>query len=217
MSILLRLASLFLLILALTGCAAAVDRPAVSTSGDPLAAVPEDFTADLRVLTPAQQVGSKDQPIAPPGRFVLLPDGALHAELNGAHRARRLPPFIRRLNARQRAEAWALLSELGYADPQRADAMINPVRIERPGSGAFYVLNLRGGQRQWMFTRRIGDGNGPDSAPGMQRLVDWLIERAWLDGEADGARMIAPRRYDFGPDPYARHRRSAETDSGDAP
>jgi len=201
-----------LVTVALAGCTTTTDAP---SAGDPLAVVPEDLILDLRVLTPKPGLASSQQPIVRPGRFVLLPDGSLYAELNGLHKARDLPPFVRRLEARQRAEAWALINELGYADAPQADPIVNPILIDRPETGALYVLNLRGNQQQWMFRRRVADGE--DRAAGMQRLTDWLTEIAWLDVESDGTRMVAPRRYDFGPDPYAQYRTSEQRNVEDAP
>lgn len=193
---------LTLLAVVQAGCTTTTTAPP-DAAGDPLAAVPDDFTLDLRVLTPQQRVGEDAAQTVTPGRFVLLPDGSLHAELDGLHKARRLPPFVRRLDARQRAELWSAVAALGYADADQADPTVNPLRVDRPVSGALYVLTIRGRQRQWMFLRRIT----PDQRePAMAQLTGTLAELAWLDDGADGVRMIAPRRYDFGPDPYAPYR-----------
>lgn len=180
---------------------------------DQLATVPEDFTLDLRILTPHTRSGIKPTSTETnvsshiqPARILLFPGGLLHAETNGVHQATYLPPLVRRLNTRQIAETWSLLRQLGFAAPQSADTYINPRLIDYPAQGARYVLNLRAGHERWMYHRDV-EPNAEN--PALQRLATYLSELAWLSPETAATMTIAPRNYDFGSDPYARYRENS--------
>lgn len=189
------------------GCASDQSAPAASNTApmtaDPLATVPDDLTIDLRVLAPARPGDEQSDVLLPAGRVLVLPDGAVHGELNGPHHARVLPGQIRRLDQQQLAELWSLLHEFGLLDAD-SPASVNPMLIVRPESGRRYVLDVRAGDHWWQIRRDAVDASSDD--PVMRHLTQRLYDLAWLRETAEQTALIAPRRYDFGPDPYARYR-----------
>lgn len=181
------------------------------TPADQIAGVPGDFTLDLAILTPQNHFGKKisttetdDQaPTFEPTRIMLLPGGLLQAELDGNYRAAARPPLVRRLTNQQIAETWSLLRQLGFGDPAAGDQYTNPKLINAPETGARYILEIHADDRVWMIRR---DAQNETDHPAMQHLANYLSGLAWLDTDMGPTMTVAPRLYDFGPDPYARYR-----------
>jgi hypothetical protein len=203
-----------LLVLCAAGCAAAPDASRAAVSEDPLGDVPADFSVDLTVLAGPDTGATKGAaaPVEPagrdvhrrPGHYVVLCDGMLHWSEGGAEPGRGLPPAQRLLDQQQMAGLWLLLDKHGYADPARGAEPVNPRIIEaQPGETVWLAIITGRGQR-WAFLRRAGPDGEPD--PSMSELVGHLARLAWADTLAEPA-LGVPRRFDYGPDPYARYRR----------
>ena len=189
-----------LVLVTLAGCRAGPP----GLSADPLGAVPADFSVDLTILA-GPQVEQPSEAHARQGRFVLLCDGSLHWASDQTRRSDWLPPRRRILSRRQLAELWSLAQHLGLADSANADTPLNVNLVEPEPRQTVYVAIFTGGGDRWCHVRRRDDDEQPDAA--MVRFVRRLAELAWAgDLPEDRARVI-PRRYDFGPDPYARYRR----------
>jgi len=206
------LAVLFSAVLAavLPGCA--TPPPA---SGDPLAAAPEDFALEVVMRCDKEMPPAPPAPTAPPappapqvhqrpGRFIFLPDGSLQYA-DSSRPDGRMPERTRTLSRRQVAELWSLTRQLGLADPAAGHEPINLDLIQPPAGGVVYLIAVTGHDRRWMFIDAAAAGEAPD--PASVAIVRHLAELAWVSDEPEGRVMIIPRRYDLGPDPYARYRR----------
>ncbi len=170
---------------------------------DPLGAVPPDFSVDVSVWADAA-ASRQHHPdaYARPGRYVVLADGSLHWTAKPQRPDEGLPPCRRFLSRRDVAELWSLIQQLGMDDPRRGDAPLNVKLIEPEARQLVYLAVLTGRGDAWAFLRRADADQAPDYA--MLRLIDQLSMLAWSDVETPTP--AGPRRYDFGPDPYARYR-----------
>ena len=117
---------------------------------------------------------------------------------------RLLPPRTRTLDRRQVAEVWSLANQLGFADRAAADPPLDLGRIDPPRGGIVYVMVFTGNGERWTFVRAAGADEAPD--PASVDFTRRLAELAWASDEALPRAMVIPRRYDLGPDPYARYR-----------
>ena len=89
-------------------------------------------------------------------------------------------------------------------DPADGREPINADLIEPPRDGIAYVINIVGGDDRWMFLRAVSGEQQPD--PACVSLVRRLALLAWATDLPEDRITVIPRRYDFGPDPYARYR-----------
>ncbi len=173
------------------GCAASCP-PEVS-----LTAAPIDFSLDLTVVQ-AHPAGLADgTPIA---RCVVFTDGTLHAEESGGLPARGgalPPPYRRTLSIAQLDSLWALCRELEPGAPATGTG----TSLEQPGVATCTVVVTADGGRRTCIEQA---GDGERFGEPLQALLRRAAELAWVDA---GAGRAKPRRYDFGPDPYARYRR----------
>lgn len=192
-----------------TGCAAKpAARPpvvGVTTSQDDPLVVPADFSVDLTVW--ARTPGTTGQPPAAtntrPGRFILFCDGSLHWSGRVDHPEDEMPPLRRVLRRGDMAALWTLIRQLGMDDMTNSTPLVNVHLVEPPAGEVLYLAVLTGEGQRWAIQRQAAAADRPD--PAMASLVGRLTELAW-GGAAEGG-PGAPRRYDFGPDPYARYRR----------
>ncbi len=170
----------------------------VSPERVPPVAHPDDFSVDLMVRPPGDDKTKPHQ-----GRYALFPDGSfVWGDDPG-----RLGTSRRMLSRRQVVAVWSLIGELGFGDPDVASAMFN-IGLLEPGPGqTIYAAVISGGGRRWTHVRRVSAGEELDGSMG--RLVGELVGLARRLGpmEASDASRQVPRRYEFGPDPYARYRR----------
>lgn len=204
---LIALLSLVLLVLgpAMIGCAGRV-----SLASDPGAA-PADFTIDLTVLSDeefSRRIGAEFHP----GRYVVLPDGTLHAHIGPVERrAGEIPALVRTLDHRQVNALWQLVQELGFTDPSQEDAAGNLDLIETQPNQVTYLASIVAEGTRLNYGRAVSATEATDLR--FSRLTRVLAGLAWVSDEppAESARRI-PRRYDFGPDPYARYRQSTGGD-----
>lgn len=179
------------------GCAA--PRPAADR--DPLGVVPEDFSLELEILS-GRDVQRPAGASFRPARFLLFADGSLYFWSRDQSRFR-MPPPRRTLSRRQMAEVWSLVQQIGLGDPARAMPAVELDDVKPEPGQVVYVAVFTGRDERWGYVRRLEPDEPPD--PAMSRFAGHLAELAWA-GEEGESRVI-PRRYDFGPDPYARYRR----------
>lgn len=156
-------------------------------SAMPDGAAPADLTIDVRVD------GASDGRWGG-HRYVLFPDGALHHEITDAPEMERLPVLRRILDRGQTRDVWRLASAAVEADageppPAAAGSPVMDLTIGADGRWGRHRISL-----------------GPAGPPAAAALLDRLAGLAWA-GEARSEAIIAPKRYDLGPDPYARYRR----------
>lgn len=184
--------------LAFTGCAA---PPPVED--DRLAVVPPDFSIDLTILTDRRTARGAD-PHLWPSKVVVFPNGELHYGTNDERGTKWLPPFTRRLSRQQMADLWKLAVRQGLADPDQADNLVDLTITQAPRDHVVYMAQLTGDGDRWAFVRRFATGEPADAA--IAPLARRLAELAWATDQFESRPGVVPRRYDLGPDPYARYR-----------
>jgi hypothetical protein len=190
----LRAATALALIAAASGCSG----PRAPADPD-LGEVPEDFSLDVIVLAGHDPQSPPDDPARRTSRYLVQVDWSLRWSVD----PRGLPAWRRSLRWGDMSALWSLVGDLDLGDPLNADPPINVKLIEREPGELIYVASVTGARDAWQFVRRCGPGQEPD--PALARLVRRLSALAWADAPA--LPPTAPRRYDFGPDPYAGYRR----------
>jgi hypothetical protein len=200
------------ILLMMMTCLPACSAP-FSTVADPLEVAPADFYIDATILA-APATRSPDDAKAlhtgpahvRPARYVLFADGTLRHGFDhaGERGANWLPPITRMLTRAQTAHVWSRAQQLGLANPQAADPGINANLVKaNPGERVVFI-DFRGNGRRWNFLRRAPLDQPPDAA--LAHFIDHLVQLSWADDESAPDALIAPKRYDFGPDPYERYR-----------
>jgi hypothetical protein len=182
-------------------------------------AAPRDFGVDLTVLAPIAPAGddagaSPDgapaalQPHQRCGRYVVFPDGSLHSSNDQEVMARRgsdfLPGLTRRLTHAQMAQLWGLALRLGLADPARGVPPMNVSHVRPQPDQVVYLLTLTAADRRWTLVESVTPRSGPETAAAT--FTRAIGELAWVTDEPADRPPAPVRRYDFGPDPYARYR-----------
>jgi len=183
-------------------CASSHD--ATTAQRDPLVAPPDDFvlhvlTMDADTMPPAVESGA-------PGagsQFVVSADGVLRADRAPYASTNTVPPIVRTLSRRQMADLWSLLRELGLANAQAGQEPRNPSLVAREAPRPAILITVKADDRSRLFVSSRPDGETAD--PAAARLVEHVRALAWF-GDENGRAMVEPKRYDFGPDPYARYR-----------
>lgn len=164
-------------------------------------AFPPDFAIDATVMLgrgAADLNAIQDRPT----KYVLLPDGSLHADESPFVDVSTRPGRSRWLYEDQVQYVWALCRDLGFTDVDAANGPPNPDLL-RPARGErMTVLTLRGGGQTWTFVRRAVGKEEAD--PAVARVLRTLAILAWLPDRRP--EQALPERYDFGPDPYAVYR-----------
>ncbi len=205
------------------GCAAP-SAPA-GMGDDPYASVPEDFRLDVEVRVDVQ-APSAGAVQARSARFMLFPDGMLHARAIDRSVARdwydRSPrtgqsgPFdgrgggdfrpapTRQLNPDEVTAIWSRLRNLGFADPDAGQPAASSRLVTAPPGGRVILIDLFAGDRSWRFVEPV-DAGAP-IGPAATALLRHLAELAWIPESAAPMARVIPRRYHLGDDPYARYR-----------
>lgn len=186
------------------GCASSPQEAA-----DPFGAAPEDFSIDVTVLRGGGGRGWRESPASAvhlrPARYVMLADGSLYTgEVVEYAAADQLPWLTRRLSREQVAGLWSYLKQSGLGDPAIGNQAPNANLLEPESGELVYALMFTGAGDRWSVLRRTFDDADVD-APTAE-LIRRLARLSWRSDDPNRARMMAPRRYDFGPDPYARYR-----------
>ena len=173
-------------------------------SADPLGTAPTDFAIELTILTGPQTFASNEVQLRQ-SRYVMFADGSLYQgdDVERLKGADWLPPLTRMLTRRQVAEIWALAQQLGMTNPDNPTAEANFKLIQAEPDGVTYLTAITGWGERWTFVRP-SSFDSPD--PAMTQLARALAKLAWASDQGASNAMIMPKRYDFGPDPYARYR-----------
>lgn len=178
-----------------------VVQAAPALRDEPLGATPQDFELDVTVLEGRgmpESLRVEDRT----ARYVVLPDGALHAEdgpyVNQASR----PGRARWLYQQQVSDLWDMCRQTGFADASLANGPANPDMLRVARGERLTIIALRANGTRWSFVRRTLAGQ--DSDPAAARIVRTLAALAWIPDLT--AQDLAPDRYDYGPDPYAVYR-----------
>ncbi len=193
-------------------CAGCAQKQQVSV--DPLGAAPTDFAIELTILTGMDTPPSSEAHLRQ-SRYVLFADGSLYQgdDPQREHGPDWLPPLTRVLTRRQLAEIWSLSQQLGFTDPANAQlGAVNFKLVAPPQDGVAYLAAFSGWGERWTFVR-TGTLAEPD--PAMVQLARDLAQRAWASDQLPAAISVAPKRYDFGPDPYARFRQPGGAPAAD--
>ncbi len=186
------------LLLPLAGCVS----PPESVS-DPLAVVPVDFSLEVVVLSGPGAEGRPEAHLRP-GEWILFADGALHHGTEAERSLRGLPPVARILSRREVAEVWTLARTLGLTNPARAEIPFNFDLVVAPPGRTVYLGCFTGDGDRWSYRRDIDLDRSAER--GLTPLVRHLAGLAWATDLPQKHIRAIPRRYDFGPDPYARYR-----------
>lgn len=208
----------------LLAIAAALPAACVSAGG-PLGVgspLPPDLAINATVVR-GESAANADRVELRNGRWLLLPDGSLRALREGEaspsasgrpdHGVR--PGEIRRLREIEVEELWRLAGRLGLADPRNATASAPPAALEAGPREIVQVVEFQGQGQSWAFVARRPAASGGD--PVLGELIRALAERAWMADRPAELEPGAAIRYDFGPDPYARHRRQGGASAGGSP
>lgn len=182
----------------MSGCAAP------QFADDPIGTVPRDFSVDVAILL-GRGVEESPEAHRRPLRLILHSDGSLHSETHPPRgRVNFVPGLTRRLNRDQIAELYAMARQLNLSNRERSDAFINPALIEPQREEIVYVLTMTAHDDRWMFLRRYRAEDDLDGA--VTRFIRSVAALAWETDLSAEQPVVMPKRYDFGPDPYARYR-----------
>lgn len=169
--------------------------------------VPADFSLDLTIVAQVaeEQGAAQVMPLEMrPGRFVVFADGALHHTSEPSRGPWSLPPLVRILTDDQVDQLWHYVRTSGLGEPADGAPVGNLLDIEPPDEGVGYFLVISAIDQRWMQGEVItGDQIGDEAYGQLAQRLGWL---AWLPETKPRDRRRAVRRYDFGPDPYARYR-----------
>ncbi|MCH2160497.1 MAG: hypothetical protein MK085_01350 [Phycisphaerales bacterium] len=208
----------------LGGCAS---TPRESDDSRAAKAAPEDLVIDSTVLVgdkilfDMERAGGVGWPVhLRPSRAIVMPDGALRAELGVSLGVDDRPGLTRQLYRDQVSTLWNTLWEYGFHVPEPGDLRGNPALLEPAKGEVIQVLTIRANGEGWSIVRRFTPeqeedgslavrGKAPGEDPRMRAFLRRLLALAWAsDLPSDGTFSI-PERYDFGPDPWDRYRREA--------
>lgn len=178
-----------------------VAEAAPALQDDPRGGTPKDLEVDVTVLVAGggeENLRVEDRT----GRYVLFPDGALHAE-TGAYLDRSARPGRARwLYQQQVSELWGMCRQIGFADPANANGPANPDMLHLERKERLIIIAINADGKRWSFVSRGGIDEPAD--PAAARLVRSLAALAWIPDFSPY--QVAPERYDYGPDPYAAYR-----------
>ena len=183
----------------LSGCSAPPEVPP-GAGTDPIALVPPDFQLDVQVLA-GSKVDDRDRLERRTTHIVVLPDGSLHAAVGADVRPGSRPGLARVLYRDQVAEVWALLGQLSIIGAGKP--VSGPVRS--PGAKELvYIVEYTMNNERLRIVQRVLSPDAKEDATTV--LVRTLGALAWLRDTPLQDSTVAPLRYDFGPDPWARYR-----------
>lgn len=186
------------------------------------APLPDDFLIDVTVL-PGRSVREDEFVHIRRARYIVFPDGSMHAAVGredpvalrmgiGPWSRRTLgvltrPALTRVLTREAMADLWLLTQQCGFANPDEATFSANPALLAPKPSETLTIVTIGVGGRQGTFLDRTPfDPKAPEPAAvsAASRLVRGLARAAWATDEPSADALVAPVRYDLGPNPYDR-------------
>lgn len=190
-------------LLALCAACAPVGCASSGTAVDPATQerYPDDFSLDATVLVgPAtpDSTRAEDQQ----AKYIVLPDGALHADASEFLDISSRPGRARWLYEEQVQWLWAACGRTGFLREEEANGPPNPDLLQVRRGERLVVLTFRADGRTWTFVRRSAGEEPMD--PAAARLIRSLAMFAWMPDLRP--EELAPERFDYGPDPYALYR-----------
>ena len=162
--------------------------------------VPDDFSVDITILS-AQDGAAAESRNA---RYVLFPDGTLHYAARPGRGPNTLPPIVRRLSRAQVEGVWSRIRQLGLTEPALSDEVRNFRKVWPPVEGRIYLFAFTADTQYWNFTRKVEPGEELD--PALRSFLRTMGSLAWAQDTDMLPVKVQPRRYDYGPDPYAVYR-----------
>jgi hypothetical protein len=192
---------------------------------DPVAAeLPDDLIIDVTVL-PGRQLIAPDGLRAERSKFIVFPDGSLHADAGRSIGFLTRPGRVRTLSVEQLADLWLVLQQTGFA-PAAADEEArfggNPALLSPGAKEILTIVRVAtAGQTSTWIRRTPGLAPPPpkDATPAQLaaaesaaeaaladssiRVVRVLAGLAWRSELPPGDLAVLPIRYDYGPDPFA--------------
>ncbi len=175
---------------------------AAVTSADPFGPLPSDLTIDMTIL-PGWELRNRSEAQLVRSKYIVFPDGSLHADNGRSITVLTRPGLVRRLSRESMSDLWLVLQQTGFAEVTAADFEGNPALLAPTNTTVLTILTVRAQGQIGTFVRRT-DGDSTDAA--MTRVGRSLALLAWATDDPAAETMVMPRRYDLGPDPYARFR-----------
>lgn len=162
---------------------------------------PPDFALDVTVLRgrkAVERLTVEDMQ----AKYVLLPDGSLHADESPFIDISTRPGRARWLYDDQVQSVWALCRTLGFDERSKANGPPNPDTLRVAAAERMTILTIRADGATWTWVRRaLGD---EPADPAVAKVVRTLAILAWIPDLAPDSAV--PVRYDFGADPYEVYR-----------
>lgn len=184
---------------------------AVEHAGPVRTGLPDDLTIDCLVRVGPRRGEDHEGVQNRSRRYLLQPDGSLRVGDPAG-----LPP-VRRVLSRPDMEAvWELLQDRGFrpavggsrpdggrgAAGALAEPTGNPALLAPDGpAGAVIAVSGRSDGRTWWRVVRLSAQEAVP--PAFADVIRMFARCAWEPDVPPDPRRIAPRRYEFGPDPYA--------------
>jgi hypothetical protein len=166
---------------------------------------PPDFALDVTVLRgrkAAERLTVEDMQ----AKYVLLPDGSLHADESPFIDISTRPGRARWLYDDQVQALWTLCRTLGFDDRSKANGPPNPDTLRVAAAERMTILTIRADGATWTWVRRALGDEAAD--PAVAKVVRTLAILAWIPDLTPDSTV--PVRYDFGADPYEVYRRVRE-------
>ena len=102
---------------------------------------------------------------------------------------------------------WNRARQLGLTEATAGDEVSNFRKVWEPWEGRVYLVAFNADSQYWNFTRLVEPGEQLD--PALRAFIRDLAALAWAEDLDGPGRRFAPKRYDYGPDPYAAYRANA--------
>ena len=184
-----------------SGCASS--QQASAPTGVAPDAAPADFQIDLTVLSGDPDEGNRpaDERTA---RYVLYPGGDLYHAASPDLTAADMPGFVQTLDAATMQLVWEAAARPVFESREDRPPIGNVELVDKQNGQLTHIVSIvAGGERALFGLTRSVDA---PADPAIQRLTRTLAMLAFASDRPDESVLRIPRRYDFGPDPYARYR-----------
>jgi hypothetical protein len=166
---------------------------------------PADFALDVTVLRgrkAPERLTVEDLQ----AKYILLPDGSLHADESPFIDLSTRPGRARILYDEQVQAVWTLVRTLGFDDRSKANGPPNPDLLRVAATERMTILTVRADGATWTYVRRAVGAEPAD--PAAAKVVRTLAIMAWIPDLSPDS--VVPVRYDYGDDPYEVYRQVRE-------